>query len=110
MTGTMGGVTFVEHNGTERQVEVADGTSLMQAALDHSVPGILGDCGGNLTCATCHGYVDEAWQAKLAPPSKDEIAMLEFAVEPRPNSRLTCQIKMSAAIDGIVVQLPESQT
>ena len=102
-------VIYIEHSGCEHLVEAAIGKSLMQTAVDHLVPGILGDCGGNGSCATCHGYVDESWRDKLAAPSDDETTMLEGAIEVRDNSRLTCQIAMSAELDGIVVRLPERQ-
>jgi 2Fe-2S ferredoxin len=81
----------------------------MQIALDNAVPGILGDCGGACSCATCHAYVDARWTEKLPAVSETEAFMLEGVPEPRANSRLCCQIKMQAALDGIVVQLPEVQ-
>jgi 2Fe-2S ferredoxin len=103
-------IVFIEHNGTEHPVEANTGTSIMQAAVENSVPGLIGDCGGCCSCATCHGYVDPAWLGKLRPPSAEEAMMLEGALEVLDNSRLTCQISMSADLDGIVVRLPASQT
>ena len=102
-------VTFVNHDGTSRSVSAPADRSLMQIALDNGVTGILGDCGGSCSCATCHGYVEGHWAEKLPPVSETESFMLEGVPEPRPNSRLCCQIRMSAALDGIVVRLPEDQ-
>lgn len=102
-------VTFIEHDGTTHQVSALPERTLMQIALDHGVPGILGDCGGSCSCATCHAYVDARWTDKLPAVSETEVFMLEGVPDPRANSRLCCQIKMQAALDGIVVQLPEEQ-
>lgn len=95
----------------DREVEVsADGRSLMKAAVDAGVDGIAADCGGALTCATCHVYVDEAWLDRLPPPSADEDTMLDYtAEERRPNSRLSCQIALTPALDGLCVTLPQRQ-
>ena len=103
-------ITFIEHDGTAHQVTAAPGRSVMQTAGDHQVPGILADCGGNCACATCHVYVDEAWVARLAPPSKEEREMIECALHVRDNSRLSCQLPVTTEVDGLVVRLPESQT
>jgi 2Fe-2S ferredoxin len=81
----------------------------MQVALDHSVPGILGDCGGSCSCATCHGYVDDRWAAELPAKSETEVFMLEGVPDLRANSRLCCQIRMKSELEGIVVHLPEEQ-
>ena len=102
-------IRFIEHDGTEHVVEGEVGSSIMQTARDNMVPGIIGDCGGNCSCATCHGYVDPDWIDKLAPRSVDEVIMLEGAMNQESNSRLTCQIKLTQALDGIVVRLPISQ-
>jgi 2Fe-2S ferredoxin len=102
-------IRFIEHNGTEHVVEAEVGASIMQTARDNLVPGIIGDCGGNCSCATCHGYVDPAWLDKLAPQAEDEVVMLEGAMNQESNSRLTCQIKVTRELDGIVVRLPISQ-
>ncbi|MBV8063186.1 MAG: 2Fe-2S iron-sulfur cluster binding domain-containing protein [Nevskia sp.] len=102
-------LVYIEHNGTEHVVEAQDGKSVMQNALDQLVPGIVGDCGGCCTCATCHGYVDPAWAERLPPKSEDENMMLEGALAVQPNSRLTCQIVVAPQLDGLVVRLPESQ-
>jgi len=102
-------VVFIEHDGTEHTVEANEGISVMRAAIDNSVPGIVGDCGGCCSCATCHGYIDPAWLAKVPAPSAEELSMLEGALHVLDNSRLTCQIPMSKELDGIVVRLPASQ-
>jgi ferredoxin, 2Fe-2S len=102
-------ITYIEHDGTAHVVDAVIGKSLMQTSIDHMLPGILGDCGGNCACATCHGYVDTPWLARLPPISEDEAMMLDATVEQRPTSRLTCQIFVQPALDGIVVHLPKEQ-
>lgn len=99
-------IQFIEHNGTEHTVEGHAGQSIMQVALDHQVPGILADCSGCLTCGTCHGYVDDD---RVPPAKADEREMLEGLLNTTPNSRVTCQISLTEAMDGIVVRLPASQ-
>ena len=103
-------VHFIQHDGTEHIVEGAPGQSIMQTARDNLVPGIIGDCGGNCSCATCHGYVDPAWLDRLEPRDEDEALMLDGVMATESNSRLTCQIKLKPELDGIVVRLPISQT
>jgi 2Fe-2S ferredoxin len=91
-------------------LEVKAGESLMQAAVAANVRGMEADCGGLLTCATCHVYVREPFAAQLPPPQDDELGMLEFTASPRrPNSRLSCQIELTAALDGLTVDLPANQ-
>ena len=102
-------IKFIEHNGTEHVVEADIGQSVMQAAISHQVPGILGDCGGSCACATCHGYVDEACVDRLSAPDESELDLLTCALEVRTNSRLTCQIRMTADLDGVVIRIPQSQ-
>lgn len=102
-------IRFIEHDGTEHVVEGEVGNSLMQTARDNLVPGIIGDCGGNCSCATCHGYVDRAWLGKLPPQSEEEVMMLDGAMHLEHNSRLTCQLKVTPELDGIVIRLPISQ-
>ncbi|HSV84657.1 MAG TPA: 2Fe-2S iron-sulfur cluster-binding protein [Ramlibacter sp.] len=103
-------VTFVLKDGSRREVQASVGTSLMKAALDNGVPGIEAECGGCVTCATCHGYIDAEWSDRVAPPTEEEQVMVECAIDVRPTSRLTCQIHLSEALDGIVVHIPQSQT
>jgi len=107
----MASVTYVDHDGTRRKVEVPDGDSVMQGAVSHMISGIVAECGGGMACATCHCYVDAAWIDRVGPPaSASEMEMLEFAAtEKKPGSRLSCQITVSHELDGLVVHLPESQ-
>lgn len=104
-------VTYIEHNGRAHTVEVPLGTSVMKGAVDNAVPGIDADCGGQCACATCHVYVEPQWEAKVGKPDAAtlEPSMLEFAAVTKPNSRLSCQIKMRSDLDGLVVRLPEGQ-
>jgi 2Fe-2S ferredoxin len=103
-------VTYIEHNGTSHQVQVADGETVMQGAIANMVKGIVGECGGGLACATCHCYIDEAWMERVGEPSEMEKEMLDStAAEARPNSRLACQINIRAELSGLVVRLPASQ-
>lgn len=102
-------VVFIDPTGLAHEVEAPAGRSLMQIAVDHSVPGLLGDCGGACSCATCHGYIDPRWAAELPPRSETEAFMLEGVPDPRENSRLCCQIRMRPELEGIVVQLPDEQ-
>jgi ferredoxin, 2Fe-2S len=107
----MGKVTYIEAGGASHTIDLAEGENVMRGALNNDLPGIVGECGGGLACATCHCYVDKAWTAKTGgPSSQDEADMLEStAAEVRPESRLSCQIVMSAELDGLVVHLPEMQ-
>ncbi|MEP0707710.1 2Fe-2S iron-sulfur cluster-binding protein [Parvibaculum sp.] len=105
----MAKVTYVENDGTEHTIEVQNGMSLMEAAVKQGIPGIDGDCGGACACATCMVYVPDEWQGKLAGIETMEESMLDFCERREDNSRLSCQIVASDAIDGIRVQMPESQ-
>ncbi|PVH29775.1 2Fe-2S iron-sulfur cluster-binding protein [Pararhodobacter oceanensis] len=103
-------ITYIEFDGTEHVVDVAAGLTVMEGARDNGINGIEADCGGACACSTCHVYVDKAWLDKI--PAKDamEEDMLDFAYEPDPEtSRLTCQIKVEAQLDGLVVRMPERQ-
>ena len=103
-------IVYVEHNGTEHKVEVDSGNSVMQGAVDNAIHGIVAECGGGLACATCHCYVDDAWIDRVGPPSQPEMDMLECtAAEKKRGSRLSCQITVSDALDGLIVRLPEKQ-
>ncbi len=105
----MPNVTFIEHNGAVHTVEAEVGQTLMETAIKHEVPGIVAECGGACSCATCHIYVDEAWKDKTGKPSEMEEDMLDFAVDVRPTSRLSCQIRITDALDGLVVSIPDRQ-
>jgi 2Fe-2S ferredoxin len=102
-------ITYIEHDGAEHVIDVKNGLTVMEGAVKNNVPGIDADCGGACACATCHVYVDAAWQSKTGDKSAMEESMLDFAENVEPNSRLSCQIKVSDELDGLVVRLPESQ-
>ncbi len=103
-------ITYIEDNGTEHAVEVETGSSVMQGARDNDIPGIDADCGGACACATCHVYVDPVWIERLPQKQDMEEDMLDFASEPDPDrSRLSCQIKVTDELDGLIVRLPASQ-
>jgi 2Fe-2S ferredoxin len=102
-------ITFIEQNGTRHEVEVANDLTVMEAAVNNLVPGIDADCGGACACATCHVYVDDAWVDKLGEIGDMEDTMLDFAEDRQDNSRLSCQIKVSDELEGLVVTTPESQ-
>ncbi|MDH3264736.1 MAG: 2Fe-2S iron-sulfur cluster-binding protein [Paracoccaceae bacterium] len=106
----MAKITYIEHDGTEHAVEVANGLTVMEGARDNGIPGIEADCGGACACSTCHVYVHADWVGRLPPREGMEEDMLDFAYEPDPvRSRLTCQLKVTDALDGLVVQMPEKQ-
>jgi 2Fe-2S ferredoxin len=104
-------ITYIEHGGREHRVDVPLGLSVMRGAVDNNIPGIDADCGGQCACATCHVYVDAAWLALTGTPAagSQEASMLSFAALAQPNSRLSCQITVSEALDGLIVRLPEGQ-
>jgi ferredoxin, 2Fe-2S len=104
-------ITFIHPDDRSETVEAEDDASVMLAALTHGIDGIVAECGGNAVCATCHVYVDEAWMSKLDPVSDDEDALLDgTAAERRPNSRLSCQIKVQPALGGLLVRIPDRQS
>ena len=106
----MAKITYVEHSGKEHVVDVANGLTVMEGARDNNIPGIEADCGGACACSTCHVYVDPSWVDRLPPKETMEEDMLDFAFEPDPaTSRLTCQVKVTDALDGLVVRMPERQ-
>ncbi|GAB5458368.1 MAG: 2Fe-2S iron-sulfur cluster-binding protein [Henriciella sp.] len=102
-------ITYIDNDGTERSVTAVAGESVMETAVKHSVPGIDADCGGACACATCHVYIDPAFADKVGAPDEMEQSMLDFAKDVKSNSRLSCQIKVSADLDGLMVATPESQ-
>jgi ferredoxin, 2Fe-2S len=102
-------IIFIAQNGEENAVHAEVGDSVMKAAMNSMVPGLIADCGGNCSCATCHAYVDTPWLEKLPAPSDDEKAMLECALHVEPSSRLTCQVFMTPELDGMVIRTPVSQ-
>ena len=102
-------ITYIDAAGTARTVEAEAGSTLMETAIRNGVPGIEAECGGACACSTCHVYIEEAWRDKVGPPSPMEEDMLDFAFAVQPNSRLSCQIKISDELDGLVVKTPERQ-
>src|ERR1700685_4058375 len=102
-------ITFIDSSGKSRTVAAVAGSTVMETAIKHGIPGIDADCGGACACATCHVYVDEAWREKTGAASTMEESMLDFAENVELNSRLSCQIKVTDALDGLVVRMPESQ-
>ena len=102
-------VEFKFHTGATERVQVASGTSVMQAAVNEGYDAILAQCGGSCACGTCHVYIDEAWVGKLDPAGENEKSMIEFVNNPAPNSRLSCQVRVTDELDGLVVHLPEAQ-
>lgn len=102
-------VTFVEHSGQEHEVEAQEGLTLMEVAVKAGVPGIDADCGGACACATCHVFVDPAFQDVTGSPSPMEESMLDFASERKENSRLSCQIPITGKLEGLRVTVPEFQ-
>jgi 2Fe-2S ferredoxin len=102
-------ITFIDHQNHASEVEADAGTTLMQAAVDNGITGIVAECGGACSCATCTCFLDEAWAARLGPPTGMEHAMVEAALQERPTARLSCQITLTEAMDGLVVHVPQSQ-
>jgi len=102
-------ITYIEHSGKSHTIEIANGLSVMEGAVQNNIPGIDADCGGSMACATCHVYVKEEWFNKLPKKEDGEEDMLDMAFEPKKNSRLSCQLMVSDQLDGLVVNLPEKQ-
>ena len=102
-------IKYIEHNGNEHLVDVQNGLTVMEGAVQNDIPGIDADCGGGMSCATCHVYVKEDWYEKLPKKEMGEDDMLDQAYEPKSNSRLSCQIIVSDELDGLSVYMPEKQ-
>jgi 2Fe-2S ferredoxin len=105
----MATITYITANGDEYEVEARNGSTVMENAIRNRVPGIEAECGGACSCATCHVYVDDAWAEATGEPEPMEEDMLDFAYDVRPTSRLSCQIRVSDDLDGLVVRIPERQ-
>ena len=105
----MAKITYVENNGKSHTVDVAEGLTVMEGAVQNNIPGIDADCGGGMACATCHVYVKDEWFDKINKKSEGEDDMIDQAYEPKKNSRLSCQILVSPEIDGLEVHLPVKQ-
>jgi ferredoxin, 2Fe-2S len=106
---TMPKITYIDHSGRDYVVEGEVGQTVMETAIKHDVPGIVAECGGACSCATCHVYVDDAWRGVTGEPSQMEEDMLDFAFDVRPESRLSCQLRITDAFDGLIVRIPEHQ-
>ena len=106
----MAKITYIEHNGTNHTVDVQNGLTVMEGAVQNNIPGIDADCGGGMACATCHVYVKEEWFDKINKKSEGEDDMLDQAFEPNKFSRLSCQLTVTDELDGLIVQLPSKQT
>ena len=102
-------ITYIEDNGKSHQIDVANGLTVMEGAVQNNIPGIDADCGGSMACATCHVYVKEDWFNRLPKKENGEEDMIDMAYEPNKFSRLSCQITVSDELDGLVVQLPKKQ-
>jgi 2Fe-2S ferredoxin len=102
-------ITFIQPDGESQVVDAEPGVTVMEAAKLNTVPGIEAECGGACACATCHVYVDAAWSEKTGKPAEMEEDMLDFAFDVRPESRLSCQIKVTPELDGLVVRVPGKQ-
>ena len=105
----MAKIIYIENNGTSHTVDVAEGLTVMEGAVQNNIPGIDADCGGGMACATCHVYVKDEWFDKINKKSEGEDDMIDQAYEPKKSSRLSCQIQVSPELDGLEVHLPEKQ-
>ena len=103
-------IVYIEHNGKHHIIDVANGLTVMEGAIQNNIPGIDADCGGSMACATCHVYVKEEWFDKLPKKEDGEEDMLDMAFEPNKFSRLSCQLTVTDELDGLIVQLPSKQT
>ena len=106
----MSKITYIDSSGNSKTIDVANGLSVMEGAIQNNIPGIDADCGGGMACATCHVYVKEEWLNKLAKPEDAEQDMIDMAFEPKKNSRLSCQLIVSDKLDGLIVTTPSKQT
>ena len=106
----MAKITYIEHSGKTHTIEVQNGLTVMEGAIQNNIPGIDADCGGSMACATCHVYVKEEWFNKLAKKEDGEEDMLDMAHEPNKFSRLSCQLTVSNELDGMIVNLPKKQS
>ena len=102
-------ITFVTTDGNRHEVDVENGYSVMEGAVNHNIKGIVAECGGACACATCHGYIDEAWLDKLPAMDDMEDSMLDAAFERKDNSRLTCQIEVNDGLDGLIIHVADNE-
>ncbi len=106
----MSKITYIDSSGNSKTINIANGLSVMEGAIQNNIPGIDADCGGGMACATCHVYVKEEWLNKLDKPEDAEQDMIDMAFEPKKNSRLSCQLIVSDKLDGLIVTTPSKQT
>ena len=106
----MAKITFTDHKENSKTIEIENGLSVMEGAIQNDIPGIDADCGGAMACATCHVYVEEKWLNKLPKSQEGEVDMIDMAYEPKKNSRLSCQLIVSDELDGLIVTTPEKQS
>ena len=102
-------ITYIESNGNKKTIEVSNGLTVMEGAVQNNIPGIDADCGGGMACATCHVYVNDEWFNKIPKAEDGEQDMIDMAYEPKKNSRLSCQLIVSDDLDGLTVHMPEKQ-
>ena len=107
---TMAKITYTDQQGNSKTIDVENGLTVMEGAIQNDIPGIDADCGGSMACATCHVYVEEKWLDKLPKPEDGENDMIDMAFEPKKNSRLSCQLIVSDELDGLQVTTPEKQS
>ena len=103
-------ITYKDYQGNSKTLEIANGLSVMEGAIQNNVPGIDADCGGSMACATCHVYVEENWLNKVQKAEEAEVDMVDMAFEPKKNSRLSCQLIVSDELDGLIVTTPAKQS
>ena len=103
-------ITYKDNQGSSKTIDVDNGLSVMEGAIQNDIPGIDADCGGSMACATCHVYVEEKWLDKLPKPEEGETDMIDMAFEPKKNSRLSCQITVTDDLDGLIGTTPEKQS
>ena len=105
----MATITFIQPDGSAATVEVPSGLTVMEGAIENDITGVIAQCGGSCSCSTCHCYVSDEWMSALPPAEEEETGLIEFAWEPRESSRLTCQIRVTDELDGLVLHVPAEQ-
>ena len=103
-------ITYKDYQGDSKTIEIENGLSVMEGAIQNEIPGIDADCGGSMACATCHVYVDDKWFNKIPKAEDAEVDMIDMAFEPKKNSRLSCQIIISDELDGLIINIPSKQS
>ena len=103
-------ITYIDYQGSSKTIDIENGLTVMEGAIQNDIPGIDADCGGSMACATCHVYVEEKWLDKIPKAEEAEVDMIDMAFEPKKNSRLSCQLIVSNELNGLIVTTPEKQT